>query len=157
MSRLLIRQVVEHAVAVLDVLVRRDRVQVVDHDAMLEPLPAALDHDLDLARHGAVEHGRERHELGDQLAVDLDEDVAGLESARGCRLRDDLLDDEQARLLRIPLAHASLGIARQSQAAQLRERLVDEFCLQRAARDVLAFLDLRERDLDAVERQEEAR
>ena len=140
MPRLLIRQLVEHAVAVLDVLGGRDRVQVVDHDAVLEPLPAALDDDGHLAADGGVEHGRERHELGDQLAVDLDEHVAGLELARRRRLRNHLLDDEQARLLRIRLAHARFGVAREPQAAQLGERLVDELRLQRAARHGLAAL-----------------
>ena len=63
MPRLLIREIVEHAVAVLDVLGGRDRVQILDHDAVLEPLPAALDDDRELSADGAVEDGRERHEL----------------------------------------------------------------------------------------------
>jgi hypothetical protein len=157
MPRLLIRELVKDAVAVLDVLVGRDVVQVADLHARLEPLPAALDDDADLAAHGTVEHRCERHELCDELAVDLDEHVAGLELARGRRLRNHLLDDEQARLLRERLAHARFRVARQSQAPQLGERLVHELGLERTARHGLPCSDVRERDLDAIERQEEAR
>ena len=92
-----------------------------------------------------------------ELAVDLDQDVAGLELRRRRRLRNHLLDDQQPRLIRIGRAHARLGLARQAEPAQLRERLVHELGLERAARHGLAALDLRERHLDAIERQEEAR
>ncbi len=81
----------------------------------------------------------------------------GSSALRGGRVRNHLLDDEQPGLLRIRFAHARLGIARQPEPPQLGERLVHELRLQRAARHGLAPLDLRERDLDAVERQEEAR
>ena len=100
-----------------------------------EPLPSPLDGDGDFLTHLTVEHGRQRHELGDELAVDLDEHVARLEIARGPRLRNDLLDDEQPGLLRIRRAHARFGVACQAQAPQLGERLVHELGLQRAADD----------------------
>jgi hypothetical protein len=71
----------------------------------------------------------ERHELGSELAVHLDEDVAGLELAGRSRLRNHLLHDEQAGLTRIRLAHAGFGFAVKTQAPQLGERLVDELRL----------------------------
>ena len=157
MPCLLVRQLVEHAVAVLDVFVGRDVVQVRHGHRALEALPAALHDQLDLVTDGVVERGRQRHELGDQLAVDFDEDIARLQRAGGRRLRDHLLDDEHAGLLRKRLSYARFRVARQSQAPQFRERLVHELGLELAALHRLAGADLRKRHLDAIERQEEAR
>ncbi len=155
--RLLIRQLVEHAVAVFDVFGGSDLVQVVDGQRVLDPHAAALDRHLHLFADGRVELHRKRHELRDQLALHLDQDVAGLELVRRGRLRDHLLDDEQPRLVRVRGAHARFRLAIEAEPAQLRERLVDELRLERAARHGLVVLDLRQRDLHAVERQEEAR
>ena len=133
-------------------------VQIVDHDTVLEALPAALDDDVDLARRPSPSSTAAS---GTNSAISVPSTSTrmspGSSAARRGRLRNHLLDDEQAGLLRIRLAHARFGVARQAEPAQLGERLVDELRLQRAARHGLAPLDLRERDLDAVERQEEAR
>ncbi len=157
MARLLVRELVKDAVAVLDVLVGRDRVQVVDGDPPLQPRAAALDGQIDGRADVAVENRRQRHELGDELALDLDQDVPWTQPAVRRRARQDVLDDEQPRALRSRLAHGRLGLGLEPQTAQLGERLVHELGLQRAALDLAPFADRRERDAHAVERQKEAR
>src|SRR4029078_4809448 len=87
MARLLIRKLMKHAVAILDVFGGRNVVQIADRQTALDSLAAALDHDVHLLADGRVELRVEWHELRDQLAVDLDQDVAGLELRRRCRLR----------------------------------------------------------------------
>ena len=155
--RLLIRQVVKDTVAILDVLVRREIVQILDIHRELETLAAALDRDRNFGFDVGVEQSRKRHEFGDELAFDADQDVAGLQGQRRRRTRQDLRNDENPGLVREGLADVSFGFAGQSEPASFGKRLVHELRLQRAARHVAASLHFRERIADPVERQEETR
>src|SRR4029078_12986850 len=78
MARLLIRKLMKHAVAILDVFGGRNVVQMPHRQRSLDSLTAALDHDVHLLADGRVELRVEWHELRDQLAVDLDQDVASM-------------------------------------------------------------------------------
>ena len=157
MTRLLIRQRVKNTVAILDVLVRRNRVQIVDIDLKLQPFAAAFYRNGHFVFHIRVEPRLQRHEFGDLLAFDADENVAGLQEFRGRRAGKDLLDDEKPGLVRVRLPHARFGFAVQTEPARFGVWLVEKLRLQRPARHVASFLDLRQRVADPVERQKEAR
>ena len=81
-ARLLQRQRVHDGVAELDVLGGRDRVQILDRELMSSDWPSRSTVRLTGLADAVVEHGVQRHELGDVLAVDLDQDVADLAACR---------------------------------------------------------------------------
>ena len=111
---------------------------------------------LDLVADVVIEHCRERHELGDQLTVDAQQDVAGFELAVRGRIGNYLFDHQHPGLVGERRAYEPLGFVCQPQACDLIICLGLEHRLQGATRNRLSLLDQRKRTLYAVERQEEA-
>lgn len=134
----------------------------------------------------AVEHVLEGDKVGDELAVDVGEDVARLELLVRRSLGDHLVDHQQAcgthpakrRALTLDVqwaclshdrvcprtahvgaraAHVRLNLRPQAQAARLVVGLVLEDGLKGAARHGQVLLDQLERALDAVQRDVKAR
>ena len=155
MPCLLVGKVVEHPLGVLDVFVRGDGMQVIHHELLAQCLTAALDFDLHHPADVFVQRRRQRHEFGDELAVDAQQDVAGLEEV--AVVGDHVLHHQQPGLVRERLPGDGLGFLRQPQAPQLGIGLVHELALQRAPRHGLAVPYEAERAAHPVQRQEEAR
>ena len=152
---LLIREVVEDALPVLDVFVRSDGMQVVHPELPAHRLAAAIDFDLQRAPDVVVQRRRQRHEFGDQFAVDPQQDVAGLEEVAVAG--DHMLHHQQPGLIRERLPCEGFGFLRQPEAAQLGVGLVHEFALQGAPRHRLAAPHQVERAAHPIQRQEETR
>ncbi len=62
MPRLLIRQIMEDTIAILEVLVRRDGMQIVDDEPVLDSLAAALQQQRDFLAHALVQGRSQRDE-----------------------------------------------------------------------------------------------
>ncbi len=156
MTGLLVRQLVDNRVAELQVLVRRNLVQIIDRDTGDDAPAATLQLDFDIFADVAVEDRLERHELGNQFAVDANQYIAGRNDLRRRRFRNDVVHGQHAGQIRKHGPCQLLGIGRQSEPTQLVVRLALKSCLQCAARDRLTFLQFLERAVDAIEWQEEA-
>ena len=90
-------------------------------DLDVDDFPIALDDERYRIAHAIIEDRRQWDEARDELTVDFDDDVADLQHAIGDALRDDLIDDEHARLCRELSADVRLGHVAQAEAAQLVE------------------------------------
>ena len=155
MACLLVGQPIDDAVTELEVLVRRNGVQILDADRRLYGAAAAFETQLDVVPHVVVEKRGQRHKCRDQLVVDSDQDIAGCEHFGRRRPRYDLLDGQHAGLLRKRFARQPLGCLGQPEATQLVVGLAAEHGLQRAPGHGLPSLQFFEGAFDAIQRQEE--
>mmetsp|Transcript_145580 Transcript_145580/g.363079 ORF Transcript_145580/g.363079 Transcript_145580/m.363079 type:complete len:587 (-) Transcript_145580:297-2057(-) len=147
---LLIREVVEYGIPTLQILVRGDAVEVLYAALVLQALAPALDDQLDLLTNRIVEQCLERHEAGDALPGDGEEDVAWLEPAAGRALGDEGLDDEHADVLAACTSGRRLGLG-ETQPPQIRKGGELKCRLQRAPRHLLALAEQVDGALDAVQ------
>ena len=76
MTGLLIRKLIDDAVAKLKILIGRYRMQVIDTHTGINTFAPSFHMQFDFLADVAVEDGRQRHELGDQVAVYTNQYVA---------------------------------------------------------------------------------
>ena len=146
----------QHRVADLQELRGRHGMQVGDLQLQLEVRPAPAQRHTQRLPDALVQHLRQRVEGRERLAVELQQDVAGLEQALGRRARHDVAHHQQALLAGKQLAVARLGDLVEPEAAEFVVRQVHERRQQGAARHRFAGDDALQRAGHAVERQEEA-
>ena len=153
-TRLLIGELVDDGIANLQILGRRDRMQIRDNKCLGHRAAAALEFDSDLLADVVIEDGRQRHELGDQLTVDANQDIARIQQIVGRRTRDDLVDGQHPRLLGERGARGALGFLGQAEPIELIVGLDLERRLQSSAGDLLVVLQQVQYALNAIEREE---
>jgi len=141
----------------LDVGRWRDRVEIGHRHRDVDPLTAALERELDLAADGIVERTLELDERRRELALDLEQDVAGLERPVARTLGNEVVDDQEPLFVGARLPDGGFGLRAEVETRQLVERLRHKDGLERAARDGCAAPNQLESSDDAVEREEEAR
>ncbi len=107
--------------------------QIINHDLADNVFPATLHLDLDLLPDVAIQNSLERNELGDQLAIDADKDVASRQLAVGRRVRNDMANRQHIGLLVVLRAGSPLCFRRQAEASQFIKRLALKRRLQGTA------------------------
>ena len=156
MACLLVGEPVDDGIAELEVFIRRDLVQIVDAHGRLDALATAFNLDGDDLADMVIEDRGQRHELGNEFAVDAYQDIARCQYLGRRRARNHLLDGKHASLFREQLARERLGFLGDAQATQFVKGLAAECRLQRASRDFFTVLQFPQGTLDAIERQKEA-
>ena len=76
-ARLLVGKIVKNAVTVFEILIRRDRMKVVDQNRMLQRHTATLDTDPHSCRYAVIKDCGKFRESDNQFAVHRNENIAG--------------------------------------------------------------------------------
>mmetsp|Transcript_16254 Transcript_16254/g.46126 ORF Transcript_16254/g.46126 Transcript_16254/m.46126 type:complete len:468 (+) Transcript_16254:1789-3192(+) len=155
-DRLLVGEWVDDGAGNLDKLAGGDRMQVICLDGEVKCLVPTLDVEVDAL--GVVQGALKREKVVHPLAVELEDNVSGLQASavRGAR-GDDLVRHQEARGVAVLVADRGLLLLVQAEAHALGEGEVLEDALQGATWHGLAVAHVLERSDDAVQRQVEAR
>ena len=155
MSCLLVRQIIDSCISELEKFVRRNRVQVRHNHRSGHCLPTSFNLNLYVGANAFIENSGQRNELGDQVAINSQQNVTGFQKAVRRRIRNDLLNRQHAGLIWKLGSNDPLRLVAETKTFQLIVGLHFEHCLQGAAGHGLFVLNQVERTINSIEREKE--